>query len=100
MKPARLTADPAITYIRGSIEEYAPEPRSFDLVGSSLALHYVADYPADAMRVFDALRPRGRFAFSVEHPIVPPIRRAGSRTATAKHCTGRSTTTNRKGGVR
>jgi SAM-dependent methyltransferase len=66
---ARLTADPAITYIHCSIEEYVPEPNSIDLVASSLSLHYVANYPAVATRVFDALRAKGWFVFSVEHPI-------------------------------
>jgi 2-polyprenyl-3-methyl-5-hydroxy-6-metoxy-1,4-benzoquinol methylase len=66
---ARLTADSAITYVHCSIEEYTPRPHSFDLVASSLSLHYVANYPAVAMRVFNALQPKGWFVFSVEHPI-------------------------------
>jgi len=65
----RLTADPAITYIHRAIEAYDPAPASFDLVVSSLCLHYVADYPAIVAHVFAALRAGGWFAFSVEHPI-------------------------------
>jgi SAM-dependent methyltransferase len=42
---------------------------AFDLVVSSLALHYVADYPLIVRRVAACLVPGGRFAFSVEHPI-------------------------------
>jgi SAM-dependent methyltransferase len=66
----RLTADPAIEYVESAIETYAPERGAFDLVTSSLALHYVADYPAVVARVREALAPGGRFVFSVEHPMV------------------------------
>jgi len=65
----RLTNDSNITYVRGAIEDYVPAPDSFDLVVSSMALHYVLDYRTVAQRAFDALRPCGRFVFSVEHPI-------------------------------
>lgn len=66
----RLTSDPAIEYVEASIETYAPERGAFDLVTSSLALHYVADYAAVVARVREALVPGGRFVFSVEHPMV------------------------------
>lgn len=66
----RLTSDAGIEYVEQPIEAYVAEPGSFDLVVSSLALHYVADYAAVAARVRDALVPGGRFVFSVEHPMV------------------------------
>jgi SAM-dependent methyltransferase len=65
---ALRTRDPAIVYVRSPIETYDPA-RTFDLVVSSLALHYVADYARVARRVFAALEPGGRFLFSVEHPM-------------------------------
>jgi SAM-dependent methyltransferase len=65
----RLTSDPAIRYVRAGLEEFQPDKADFDLVVSSLALHYIADYPALARRVAGWLAPGGRFAFSVEHPI-------------------------------
>lgn len=65
---ALRTQDPAIVYVRGAIETYAPA-RAFDLVVSSLALHYVDDYAGVARRVHAALKPGGRFLFSVEHPM-------------------------------
>ncbi len=65
----RMTDDPAITYLHSSIEAYRPEPGSYDVVVSSLALHYVADYQAVAYRVYEALSSGGRFVFSVEHPV-------------------------------
>jgi SAM-dependent methyltransferase len=63
------TADPGITYVRASLEEFEPPADSFDLVVSSLALHYIADYPRIVRRVAACLVPGGRFDFSVEHPI-------------------------------
>jgi SAM-dependent methyltransferase len=65
----RLTSDDNIVYVHSSIEAFSFEPRSFDLVVSSMALHYIDDYPAVAKRVFTALRAGGKFIFSVEHPI-------------------------------
>jgi len=65
----RLTDDPAISYVRSGLEDFTTEPASFDLVVSTLALHYIADYPALVRRVAAWLVPGGRFAFSVEHPI-------------------------------
>jgi SAM-dependent methyltransferase len=63
------TNDAGITYLRASLEEFEPAAASFDLVVSSLALHYIADYPRIVRRVAACLVPGGRFAFSVEHPI-------------------------------
>lgn len=63
------TDDPAIEYVHASIEEVSMGEGAFDLVVSSLALHYVADFANVARRVFTALRSGGRFVFSVEHPI-------------------------------
>jgi len=63
------TPDAQIVFQRADLETFAPEPDSFDLVVSSLALHYIIDFPALARRVAAALRPGGRFVFSVEHPI-------------------------------
>jgi SAM-dependent methyltransferase len=63
------TDDPHITYIRASLEDFEPPAASFDLVVSSLALHYIADFSRLARSVAACLVPGGRFAFSVEHPI-------------------------------
>ncbi|KGM32940.1 class I SAM-dependent methyltransferase [Inquilinus limosus] len=65
----RRTADPGIRYEQASIETVAMGEGGFDLIVSSLALHYVADYPAAVRRIAVALAPGGRFAFSVEHPM-------------------------------
>jgi SAM-dependent methyltransferase len=65
----RRTADTGIVYVRESLETFSSDPAAFDLVVSSLALHYIADYAGLARRIATWLAPGGRFAFSVEHPI-------------------------------
>ncbi len=67
------TKDDAISYTRADIESFEPARDTFDLVASSLAIHYVADYPRLAGRVAQALKPGGRFVFSVEHPVMTCI---------------------------
>jgi len=64
----RLTRDDQITYMRCSIEDYAPDAESFEIVVSSMALHYISDYAAVVRQVFFGLVPGGKFVFSVEHP--------------------------------
>ena len=44
-------------------------PESFDLVYSSLALHYVENLSGLVSQVYRSLVPGGRLVFSVEHPI-------------------------------
>jgi ubiquinone/menaquinone biosynthesis C-methylase UbiE len=63
------TTDPHIQYCRMSIEELQCEAHHFDLVISSLAIHYVRDYRSVIRRIATALKKGGRLLFSVEHPI-------------------------------
>lgn len=62
-------AHPRVTYRRAAMEELEfPEAR-FELVVSSLAFHYVADYAALARSTARWLTPGGRLVFSTEHPL-------------------------------
>ena len=63
------TDDDGILYVHAALEEYVPEADAFDLVVSTLALHYVADYRGLIRKVAACLVDGGRFVFSVEHPI-------------------------------
>lgn len=60
---------PRIRYLRADLERLTLPEQCADLVVSSLALHYVADYQNLVQRVAGWLRPGGRFVFSIEHPI-------------------------------
>lgn len=64
-----LTDDPCITYRQAAIEDCVLIEDSFDLVVSSMALHYVADYAQAVDRIYRALKLGGWLVFSVEHPI-------------------------------
>lgn len=77
---ARGASGPGVRYARGDLEDYAPEVGAWDVIYSSLALHYVAGVEGLFTRVAAGLRPGGRFVFSVEHPIFTAPRRAGFET--------------------
>ena len=60
---------PEVTYLHNSIEDVQFPAGSFEIVLSSLALHYVASFEAVAQKVHACLTKGGSFVFSVEHPI-------------------------------
>jgi SAM-dependent methyltransferase len=59
----------AITYIKADMEQVELPADSFDLIYSSLALHYVENLNGLMARVYGALVRGGHLVFSVEHPI-------------------------------
>jgi SAM-dependent methyltransferase len=59
----------SVSFERIAMEDARFPEGSFDVVLSSLALHYVADYAALDRKVHDWLAPGGSFVFSVEHPV-------------------------------
>ena len=63
------TQDNAITYARADMEQLELAPGSFDLVYSSLALHYVENLDRLMAEVYGSLAPGGSLVVSVEHPI-------------------------------
>ena len=60
---------PQITYRRSAMEDLAFPDGSFDVILSSLALHYVRDFVPLVERIVRWLTPGGHFVFSVEHPV-------------------------------
>lgn len=71
------TSAAAVRYELADLERYEPPFGRFDLVYSSLALHYLVELPVLFARVQRALRPGGRFVFSVEPPIMTALRHQG-----------------------
>ncbi|MFD0590930.1 class I SAM-dependent methyltransferase [Paenibacillus sp. GCM10027627] len=63
------TNDPHIQYRQMAIEDIDFEEGKFDVVISSLALHYVEDFEAICRKIARFLAPGGAFVLSVEHPI-------------------------------
>ncbi len=64
-----MTSEPGIRYLRQAIEDVSFEAGEFDVVLSSLALHYVERFDDVCRRVWRCLVPGGTFAISVEHPM-------------------------------
>ena len=56
-------------YARADMERLELSPASFDLVYSSLALHYIANLDGLLSEVHRSLVEGGSLVFSVEHPI-------------------------------
>lgn len=65
----RLTNSPLIEYRLDSIEDTVLTEESFDVVISSLALHYLTSFATVCDKIAKALTKGGDFVFSVEHPI-------------------------------
>lgn len=59
-----------IEYLCIPIEDLELENLKFDIIISSLAVHYIKDYAALVKKVNGLLGENGEFIFSTEHPIV------------------------------
>lgn len=64
------TSAGAVRYEQADLEACEPAAERFDLIYSSLVFHYLVELPAVFGRIARALKPGGRFVFSVEHPIM------------------------------
>jgi len=64
-----MTSDPAITYQRAALEDLDLADGSFDVVISSLTLHYIEGIDAIFGKLHKWLTPGGVVVLSVEHPI-------------------------------
>ena len=62
-------AHPRVSYQQAALEDVTFPPERFDLVTSSLAFHYVADYAGLVRRIGRWLAPGGVLVYSTEHPI-------------------------------
>lgn len=60
---------PNVTFVCEAIENYNMGSNQFDIIVSSMALHYVNDLNQVFANIFQALKNKGQFIFSIEHPI-------------------------------
>jgi len=58
-----------VSYVREAVEDVTFPTGRFDLVVSSLVLHYVDDYCGLIARIAEWLTPGGHLVYSTEHPI-------------------------------
>jgi ubiquinone/menaquinone biosynthesis C-methylase UbiE len=72
-------ADPDITYLNMPMEDIGSLDGEFDVVISSLALHYVEDFSGVVKNVYRLLCDGGIFLFSQEHPLSTCYSGAGDR---------------------
>lgn len=68
-RAAELTRDEGIRYRQGDLDGLELPAESFDLVYSSLALHYLPELAPLFETVYHSLAAGGSLVFSVEHPI-------------------------------
>lgn len=59
-----------IEYLVSAIEDYFPVDKEYDLVISSLAVHYIENLEDTYKRIYSLLKPDGIFLFSTEHPVI------------------------------
>jgi SAM-dependent methyltransferase len=60
----------AATWEEADLEQWCGPPASYDVVVSRMTMHYIAGLERLLSNIRAALRPQGRFVFSVEHPVV------------------------------
>lgn len=68
-RAGQMTDDSQIQYLQAAIEDIEFAENEFDLVISSLALHYVENFEEICGKVYRYLADGGSFVLSVEHPV-------------------------------
>ncbi|MEG1640354.1 MAG: class I SAM-dependent methyltransferase [Ruthenibacterium sp.] len=66
-------SSPNIQYINKSMTELAEITEKFDVVFSSLAVHYIEDFDKLVADIFNLLNQDGYFIFSQEHPLTTAL---------------------------
>lgn len=69
MKARELTDKGKVTFEQCAIEDFEADEASFDVIFSSLALHYVEDISSVFHKASKLLKSKGVLCYSVEHPI-------------------------------
>lgn len=69
-KAIKENMDDKIEYICIAMEDLAESSEPFDVVVSSLALHYIEDYESLIQKLNTVLKPGGVLIYSTEHPVV------------------------------
>lgn len=78
---------PQVEYKCCAIEDVEFPEESFDVILSSLAFHYVADYEILVKKIYRILKSGGKLVFTVEHPVLLPMEhKTGIITKKEKYC--------------
>lgn len=62
-------SSPTVEWVCQAVEEYELGEEKFDLILSSMTLHYINNLTMVFQKIYYALKPGGQFLFSIEHPI-------------------------------
>ncbi len=68
-KAREFPEDSRITYVRADLDSLELAPNTYNVVFSSLVLHYLKDLPRLTAEIYRSLVDGGTFVFSVEHPL-------------------------------
>ncbi|CAF1235327.1 unnamed protein product [Adineta steineri] len=68
-KAKQMTSDSEITYRQEDLEQVELPTNTYDLVYSSLTLHYIENLSTLLKTIYQSLTSGGYFIFSAEHPI-------------------------------
>lgn len=63
------TNSPKVEYLCSAMEDIKFADETFDIIISSLAMHYIQDYKLVIEKIVKCLKTNGRFIFSCEHPV-------------------------------
>ncbi len=78
---------PQVEYKCCAIEDVEFPEESFDVILSSLAFHYVADYEILVKKIYRILKSGGKLVFTVEHPVFTAYgHKTGIITKKEKYC--------------
>jgi SAM-dependent methyltransferase len=59
-----------LTFVHTTIEEWDFPTSQYDIIVSRLVIHYIEDIKCLFKNVFSSLKKKGRFIFSIEHPVI------------------------------
>ena len=68
-KAREMTSDTTVIYRQQDLEQLKLPEDTYDLIYSSLTLHYIEDLSTLFETIYQALTSNGHFVFSTEHPI-------------------------------
>ncbi|TLS37267.1 class I SAM-dependent DNA methyltransferase [Pseudalkalibacillus caeni] len=63
-----------------TMEKWNYPEKQYDLVISRLAFHYLEDLTPIFKKVYGALKPEGRFVFSVQHPVLTSTTKSAAKS--------------------
>ncbi|AQX05355.1 methyltransferase [Elizabethkingia meningoseptica] len=77
--------DPKVDFYCIAAEDYLPEHEQFDIVISSMSMHYVKEIQPLFTKIYQGLNQHGQFLFSIEHPVCTAAQKGWYETNNEKY---------------